>query len=140
MHLQTQLLAHLLNVCDCGRCVEGRLDTYGTQGRDFTNDLVCCPSWTDVNVHASLQCPAMCALNFVYYTALQCHVHEHRVRRRHATCLHKLAHMLRCGLRGAQLAGGPTSKGFRKANLTPRTRTLLEEVALSEQVGLADVC
>ena len=52
-------------------CVEGRFDTYGTQGRDFTNDL---------------------------------------------------------------LGGGPTSKGFAKANLTPRTRALLEEVALSEQV------
>ena len=52
--------------------MEGRFDTYGTQGRDFTNDL---------------------------------------------------------------LGGGPTSKGFAKANLTPRTRTLLEEVALSEQVS-----
>ena len=52
--------------------MEGRFDTYGTQGRDFTNDL---------------------------------------------------------------LGGGPTSKGFAKANLTPRTRTLLEEVALSEQVN-----
>ena len=52
-------------------CVEGRFDTYGTQGKDFTNDL---------------------------------------------------------------LMGGPTSKGFAKANLSPRTRTLLEEVALSEQV------
>ncbi|KAK9865943.1 hypothetical protein WJX84_012323 [Apatococcus fuscideae] len=51
-------------------CVEGRFDTYGTQGKDFTNDL---------------------------------------------------------------LMGGPTSKGFAKANLSPRTRTLLEEVALSEQ-------
>lgn len=52
-------------------CVEGRFDTYGTQGRDFTSHL---------------------------------------------------------------LGGGPTSKGFAKANLSPRTRALLEEVALSEQV------
>ena len=52
-------------------CVEGRFDTYGTQGKDFTSNL---------------------------------------------------------------LMGGPTSKGFGKANLSPRTRALLEEVALSEQV------
>ena len=69
--LRADIIDFLTNV----ECVEGRFDTFGTQGKDFTNDL---------------------------------------------------------------LMGGPTSKGFAKANLSPRTRTLLEEVALSEQVSCID--
>ena len=122
-------------------CVEGRLDTYGTQGRDFTNDLVRSSTLVfQLVLHQAQQlhtgCADQAASNLQRHSA-QWHLRRLRGRQQwglkradqtlmHSGCL--------------QLLGGPTSKGFRKANLTPRTRTMLEEVALSEQVRMQAIC